>query len=361
MSIIPEWAPGVHPMLVHFPIAILSIAILFDFLSFFLSEKQKWRLPEITAYLYGVGAVTAIVVYFTGQAAADNVFLSTGAESVLNTHADWAWWTVWYYGIYALVRILVTWQISVKCRRGVHILFFVFSLVGFFLLFQTGDNGAKLVFKHGVGVQVQDAGERNNADGESADVFSGKTAFSTTDNGNWRWDIDKGAVRVLQKRFRFLAGEIENLNAESVQFDGDSYALQFTGDHLDSFFVTRDTYLNVQVDYHIAVSEFTGKVSFVNHVKDAQNYDFVTLSSDGTVSQGRVSNGKEEIFAQEKYPASEKLFVRTVVNDTHFRAYINKKMVVHGHGNAPDAGSVGLKLQGSGTIRINSIAMTQLN
>src|SRR5699024_281036 len=98
MELIPEWAPNIHPMLVHFPIAILSIAILFDFISFFLPEKKKWWTFEATALLYGVGAAIAVVVYFTGRAAANSVFLPAEAQTVLTTHADWALWTVWFYG-----------------------------------------------------------------------------------------------------------------------------------------------------------------------------------------------------------------------------------------------------------------------
>jgi hypothetical protein len=109
------------------------------------------------------------------------------------------------------------------------------------------------------------------------------------------------------------------------------------------------------------LSEFNGQVSLVNHVLDDQNYDFIALSSDGTISQGRVSEGNREVFAKESYSASGMLFIRTVGNGTHFRAYINKEMAVHGHGEAPEAGSVGLKIDGNGTILIDSISLTQLN
>jgi hypothetical protein len=117
----------------------------------------------------------------------------------------------------------------------------------------------------------------------------------------------------------------------------------------------------VQVDYYLDLSDFKGSISLVNHVQDVQNYDFVTLSSDGRISQGRVSQGSREEFAEESYSASGMLFIRTVGNSTHFRGYINKEMAVHGHGDAPEAGSVGLRLDGSGTVLIDRISLTQLN
>ena len=32
LQILPEWAPNIHPMLVHFPIGLLVIAVLMDLL-----------------------------------------------------------------------------------------------------------------------------------------------------------------------------------------------------------------------------------------------------------------------------------------------------------------------------------------
>jgi hypothetical protein len=157
-----------------------------------------------------------------------------------------------------------------------------------------------------------------------------------------------------------VEGLVQDLQPASVK-SGDTYLLQLSGNALNNFFVSHESYENVQVDYYLDLSDFQGKVTLVNHVQDAQNYDFVTLSSDGTISQGRVSNGNPEVFGEESYSASGMLFIRTVVNDTHFRAYINKEMAVHGHGDAPEAGSIGLKLEGSGTIQIKEIKLTQLN
>lgn len=360
MELIPEWAPSIHPMLVHFPIAILSIAILFDFISFFLPKKQKWWSSEATAFLYGVGAVTAIIVYFTGQAAADNVFLPAEAQTVLNTHADWALWTIWFYGIYALARILAVWRTPAEYSRSLHISFFILSLAGFFLLYQTGDNGARMVFEHGVGVQAAETESSEEPDRESEERISGETDFETSDDGDWSWNIQSGAVKVLQEQFRFLVGSIEELDAEAVQINDNSYALQFSGDNLNGFFVSNDRYQNVQVDYYLDLSAFDGTVTLVNHVQDTDVFDYVSISSDGTVEQGRMENGQREIFEEGETDLSDPLFVRVVANGTHFRGYIDKEMIVHGHGDAPEPGNVGMKLDGSGTVLLQQMEMVQL-
>ena len=367
MELIPEWAPSLHPMVVHFPIAILSIAILFDFISFFLPEKQKWWTEETTALLYGVGAATAVVVYFTGQSAADNIFLPAEAQNILNMHADWALWTIWFYGIYATLRILVTWKARAEYNMKFHLGFFALSLIGLFLLYQTGDNGARMVFEHGVGVQaaevedpVPNTKERDKITGEDQQSQQALTAFNRKENGDWTWEVGSGAVQALQNNFHFLNGSAKQLSAEAVQTDSSSYALRFSGDSLNDFWITQDEYQNVQTDYYLDLSAFSGTVTLANHVQDRDNYDYVSISSGGTVEQGRMKEGQPEIFKKGTTDTSKPLFVRVVANGTHFRGYVDKEMIVHGHGDAPARGNVGLKLEGDGTLLLKQMDLVQL-
>src|SRR5690625_1259615 len=255
MELIPEWAPNLHPMVVHFPIAILGIAIFFDFISFFLSREKKWWTEEATAFLYGIGAVAAIIVYYTGTLAADSVMLPAEAQSVLTNHADWAWFTIWFYGIYAIARIAATWWTSEKHRLKFHVGFFLISLVGMYFLYQTGDHGAQMVFKHGVGVQAVEIpnpvqhdhdnghseGEETHADSTGTTTMTGNTSFNTQENGNWTWNIEQNAIDALQKNFQWISGSAESANAEVVEVE-DGHALSFSGDDLNAFFTGDQSY-----------------------------------------------------------------------------------------------------------------------
>jgi uncharacterized membrane protein len=356
--LVPEWAPNIHPLIIHFPIAIILLAVLMDFLNLFLPDK--WWNDLKTTILYGIGAIAAIAAYYTGTWAADSVFLPSEAQSVLNNHADWAFWTVWFFGIYAVLRIALHWYQKID-QKAFRIGLFVLALPGVFLLYQTGDHGAQLVFGYGAGTGQLLQPEEETAPASTDRLISeAQSTFTVEENGDWSWQIGPNAVSTLLERFHWVEGLVQDLQPASVK-SGDTYLLQLSGNALNNFFVSHESYENVQVDYYLDLSDFQGKVTLVNHVQDAQNYDFVTLSSDGTISQGRVSNGNPEVFGEESYSASGMLFIRTVVNDTHFRAYINKEMAVHGHGDAPEAGSIGLKLEGSGTIQIKEIKLTQLN
>ena len=132
MELIPEWAPNIHPILVHFPIAIILLAVLMDLLNFFLPDK--WWDDLKSTILYGIGAVSGIAAYYTGTLAADSVFLPSGAQSVLNDHSDWALWTVWFFGIYAILRILLHWYQKMD-QQAIRIGLFVLALPGVFFLY----------------------------------------------------------------------------------------------------------------------------------------------------------------------------------------------------------------------------------
>jgi uncharacterized membrane protein len=356
MELIPEWAPNIHPMLVHFPIAIILLAVLMDLLNFFVSDQ--WWDDLKSTILYSIGAVTGIATYYTGTLAADSVFLPSGAQSVLNEHADWALWTVWFFGIYALLRIVLHWYQKID-QKTIRIGLFVIALPGVFFLYETGDHGAEMVFGYGAGTG-QLIQQQSTTSVTSDSLQQRESTYTVDENGNWSWGIGPNGVSTLLSRFRWLEGSAQDLQPTIVNI-GNNHLLKVSIDSTINFFVGKNSFQDVQVDYYLNLSDFNGKVSLVNHVQDTQNYDFVTLSSDGKISQGRVSEGNREIFAEESYSAFGMLFIRIVGNGTHFRGYINKEMVVHGHGDAPEAGSVGLKLNGTGTILIDRMTLTQLN
>lgn len=371
MEFLPEWAPNLHPMVVHFPIAILSIAIFFDFASFFISREKKWWTEEATAFLYGIGALAAIVVYYTGTLAADSVMLPARAQPVLTEHANLAWITIWFYGLYAIARIVATWWAGDKHRMKFHIGFFLLSLVGMYFLYQTGDHGSKMVFKYGVGVQTAEVKnpvqhEHGNSHGTGSadhsqiesDSLSAAASFKHTDNG-WSWNIERGALSVLREQFQWLAGSAESVNARVTEEQG-GHSLSFSGDTLSAFLIGNNSFKTEQVDYQVNMTSFDGTVEFATHVQDKNNYDFVSVTSGGTVKQGRVVEGERKIYEGSTITVDEPLFVRVVGNGTHFRGYINNELVVHGHGDAPPPGKIGLRLNGSGTFLLARMSVSRL-
>ena len=52
MNIIPEWAPHVHPLLVHFPIALLITAAVLDLFALLL-KHERLRFAAVLVYVLG--------------------------------------------------------------------------------------------------------------------------------------------------------------------------------------------------------------------------------------------------------------------------------------------------------------------
>lgn len=360
MDFIPQWAPNIHPMLVHFPIAILGIAIFFDFVSFFLPDKQKWWNEETTAYLYGVGAAIAIVVYFTGEAAADSVTLPAKAQTILSEHADWATWAVWFYGLYAAARIWGTWKAAPRHRLKFHVGFFVLSLAGLFLLFQTGDHGAQMVFQYGVGVKaakIENPVRHDHDTDHASEGNAHKEDFTSTENGDWLWNISEESVKTFQKRFTFLKGTFQSLQPEIIKnAQGTELQLQAS----NAFFVNNESYGDIQFDLTLDPADFNGTLWVVHHVRDALNYDYWSINSQGVSKLGRVEEGQNKVIEQDRISLSKADTLRLVRAGDHLRSYINGDLILHGHAEAAPAGAVGLKIEGRGTIGLEKMELVRI-
>ena len=150
MSLTPDWAPNIHPIVVHFPIALFSAAFVTDLVSLFFRSRAGVR--DAATWLYCAGSATAILAYFTGQSGADGMLLAAQVTPLVNEHADWAFRTTWFFAFFASVRLAVSFIIPPKL--SVLGTTFVFAIAGMVMLFETAEHGAMLVYQHGLGVQT---------------------------------------------------------------------------------------------------------------------------------------------------------------------------------------------------------------
>lgn len=149
MSLLLNWAPNLHPLVVHFPIVLLIAAASVDVVDAFF-QRPAW-LSTVATSLYLAGAGAAIAAYLTGAQAGSTVFLPGMAHPVLSGHRWWALLTTWYFGIVAVARVSAG-LAGVPRTRSHRVWLLVAGLVGVVLLQQAADRGAQLVYRHGVGV-----------------------------------------------------------------------------------------------------------------------------------------------------------------------------------------------------------------
>ena len=105
MNLVPDWAPNIHPLLVHFPIALLCAAAVVDVVGWAFRRNRPLR--QLATVLYVLGTGGAVAAYVTGRAASQTIWLPGMAQAVLRQHWDWALRTVWFFGIVTVVRLVL--------------------------------------------------------------------------------------------------------------------------------------------------------------------------------------------------------------------------------------------------------------
>ena len=351
MQLVPDWAPNIHPIIVHFPLVLLIIAVLFDLAGLALT-KFDW-IKKSALLLYFLGTIAAAIAFITGNEASNIIDIPANAFSAVNEHADWAEITLWFFSIYTIVRLSI--GIFFKSLKKVFVVPIVLvGLLGIYFLYQTGDHGAQLVFGYGLGTGnlTKQKEQINNTEGK--EQISDSTIIVNKD-GSWVLTADEGIIKILSEKFKWIEGSLEGL---SPMFDPNKSVLMF---HKvpESIFVYENKLKGVQVTAKINIDDFNGQLELIHHFIDKNNYDFLGLK-DGEISLSRKSKGQIKTFEKDKFQSNGWLEIKDVSEGTHFRGYVNNKMVVHGHGNKPEPGSVGIRIYGDGSIYLSSVEVQTL-
>lgn len=166
--------PFIHPMIVHFPIALLIIGFLSDVVG---TVWKKEFFSKAGFYLLILGTLGVLAAYFTGNLAGDGLTEAGPLKQALELHEEAAELSLWLMAATAVLRIAF---VLTKKYKGVLqwaglLLFFV----GVLSVARTGYYGGELVFKHAAGVQFSlgasfDTGntnEKNSTADESSDNY----------------------------------------------------------------------------------------------------------------------------------------------------------------------------------------------
>jgi uncharacterized membrane protein len=150
--------PSLHVVVVHFPIAFIAFAPLLD-LACLVFRDRVW-LDRAAGAMYLVGTLGAGAAYLSGERAAEGlVAITPAAESVLADHEAQAVITLTVLAVATLLRLIVIWlgRDDRRIKIGIfRLLALPAAIAALSMVALTADLGGQLVYRHGVGVTIED-------------------------------------------------------------------------------------------------------------------------------------------------------------------------------------------------------------
>jgi uncharacterized membrane protein len=137
--------PNIHPLLVHFPIALLLASVVLSWADLLWKGKNFERAAWYTLLL---GLTGTVVTVATGLIAAQDVPPGSPAQATLNTHRLLGVATFVVFGLQAICA----WRNKGVYSPGKRALHTAIQLVGVALIVTVGFFGGELVYTYGVGV-----------------------------------------------------------------------------------------------------------------------------------------------------------------------------------------------------------------
>jgi uncharacterized membrane protein len=158
--------PNLHPAVVHFPVALLPVAVGFDLFGWL---RALWRRSEAegaTVALYLLAALSAWAAVWAGEEAEESLSaLPSSVRALIHEHEEWAERFLYTVAVVALARVAVGWwgrrgqPVSRRVLLAARAAVLAGACVALTLLAGTADRGGGLVFRAGVAVMAVPAAE----------------------------------------------------------------------------------------------------------------------------------------------------------------------------------------------------------
>ena len=155
-------SPNVHPVFVHFPVALWLVAAGAWLLWLFRRDESLWRFGRWSLRIGLLGAVAAIV---SGYLAADAMGHHSPGHDLVHTHRDWMLWASGLALLTAIADHLVCRRLDRISRASL----VVMGLVTAVVLIIGADRGGELVFRYSIGTAGEPLPASDGHDHEHAD------------------------------------------------------------------------------------------------------------------------------------------------------------------------------------------------
>jgi len=345
---IPDWIPNIHPFIVHFPIALLVVAVLFDLARLWFRE-QSWLQNAVIA-LYSTGTIGLVAAFWSGRQAVETVSVTGSAVPVVTSHEDWALYTLIFFGLFTTVRLWTWWKVLEK--GWVLPVLILPALIGTGMLWHTGELGAKLVYKHGVAVgEIDRLGQQIEELEQRLAEFREEVGPEVHEDGSWTWRIGAGADQAVAESFTIEGAN--DLQVSTGRDDGRTH-LEFTTTDEKSFLITGSDLSAIDGRAEVNLSDFDGDFLLIHHYIDSENYQYIRISG-SELQQGQMINGSDNVLGSGSISRVGWSTFRVTASGQHFYGYQNGNTIVHTHDDEMESGKTGIAFTGTGNIKIRLI------
>ncbi|GBG14771.1 uncharacterized protein NMK_2372 [Novimethylophilus kurashikiensis] len=159
----PYIIPNLHPLVVHFPVALITIAAIFHLVAAVTRSKTCAVIAHTSLWLGALGAVIAVLF---GWQAYNSVNHDEAGHAAMLLHRAWA------LGTLAVVVTLAAWDGLRRKADDIPSKWFSTAIViAWGLVAVTAWHGGELVYRHGLGVMalpIIEEGHHHHGDGDDA-------------------------------------------------------------------------------------------------------------------------------------------------------------------------------------------------
>jgi uncharacterized membrane protein len=352
--------PNLHPMVVHFPIVLLPLAVLVDLIAV-LRRRVDWA--RVAAAFYALGALAAWFAAEAGEEAVEGLHdVPARVQPLLSEHSDLGHYTFWLFAALAVLRLAVWWRdrdsaaLSLTAARWVIVLI---GLGGLGLLLDTAEHGGRLVYRHGLAVETTAATTASiSSASESADqpVPAGRQRLQHLFDGSLVWQPVGEGPAVLTGVTEAAPGT--DLSAvRSVHPGEESAGIEIELDGPLSLILPAPSQEDVQISTRLDLSEFDGTAGLIVRLNGDHEVEF-SLSTSGAAQISKDGSELDQGAISRSEGAVE---LALSAAGRHLKGMVDGATVAHGHADSSGAGLAGLELSGTGVVRLYELRLTPLD
>ncbi len=373
--------PNLHPAIVHFPIALSVVALLFDAALWF-----RWYSAPVdrsAAALWLLAALGAGAAYLAGEQAADGLGeLTPAVEAALTRHADAALKAACALGALSLLRAWLAWRDGSEARTArnaakrrhrrdaLRVVALLGALIVQALVAYTADRGGALVYCHAVAVSAQPAArapaatttrsEPPAAAANSRHPLEVMKRLSSLQDGSLVWR-PRAEDRAALGSILIPVGEAAvNTAASPAEVEG--LSLQISGPTLLLFPAVPHASEDVALEVACDLSAFDGTIGLGARVEGDSSGGFALVRSDGVAKLvARTPNAEETLDRQNATVHAGTTTLGLSAVGRHWKGFVDGVSVVHGHSHVLVSGRTALLLDGTGTVRLISVRISPVS